>query len=294
MTILHRAAVLLLLCGAVVVRTGAAPQTPSDDTSRELARLKAEKFPLVDYHTHLKEGLTLDDVLMRSREYGIKAGIAINGGLSFPINTDAGLEPFLTQMKGQPVYVAFQAEGREWVRLFSRKTLERFDYIFTDSMTWTDDQGKRMRLWIDREVGTIEDPQKFMDQLVDRTVKILNEEPIDIYVNPTFLPNQISSRYDELWTNARIERVVSALRANGIALEINNRYQIPSAAVIRRAHDAGIKFACGTNNSGPQDLGRMEYCLRMIRECALTPEDMWTPPKDGQKAIQRKPLNSNQ
>ena len=28
-------------------------------------------------------------------------------------------------MKGKPVFVAFQAEGREWVRLFTRKTLER-------------------------------------------------------------------------------------------------------------------------------------------------------------------------
>jgi hypothetical protein len=34
----------------------------------------------------------------------------------------------------------------------------------------------------------------------------------------------------------------------------------------------------------------MEYCIEMIRTCGLTWQDMWVPPADGQKAVQRKPL----
>lgn len=249
---------------------------------------QAVGFPLADYHTHLKEGLQLADILRRDRELGIKSGVAVNGGLSFPINTDAGLESFLREMQGQPVFVAFQAEGREWVRLFSRPTLQRFDYIFTDAMTWSDDKGNRMRLWIDREVPPIADAQKFMNMLVDRTVQIISEEPIDLYVNPTFLPNQISARYDELWTPQRMDRVIGALRDHGVGLEINNRYMIPSAAFIRKARAAGVKLACGTNNSGPHDLGRLEYCISMIRQVGLAAADMWTPPAEGFKAIQRR------
>jgi hypothetical protein len=271
------------------VQAEAAPPAV-DRTYRELLRLSGANYPVVDYHTHLKEALTLDDVLRRWRTQGIYAGVAVNGGLTFPVNTDAGLDAFLREMRGQPVFVAMQAEGREWVRLFSRQMLERFDYVFTDSMTWTDDHGKRMRLWIDREVVTIADAQAFMGMLVDRTVRILNEEPIDIYVNPTFLPNQLAAQYDELWTADRMDRVIAALRSNGIAAEINNRYRIPSAAFIKRARAAGVKFACGTNNTGAQDLGRMEYCLDMIRDCDLTWQDLWVPPADGQKAVQRKPL----
>lgn len=288
MVLLYMALATLFVAQA----TGAGP-SPDDRISQELGRLRAAGFPLLDCHTHLKEGLTLDEVLRRQRELGIKAGIAINGGLSFPVSTDAGLEPFLQEMKGKPVYVAFQAEGREWVRLFSRPTLERFDYIFTDAMTWTDDQGHRMRLWIDGEVPPITDAQRFMDMLVERTVRIVSEEPIDIYVNPTFLPSQISSRYDELWTPERMTRVITALRANGVALEINNRYMIPSTAFIRRARDAGVKLACGTNNTGAKDLGRMEYCIQTIRDLGLTPADMWTPPAEGGKAIQRKRARSD-
>ncbi len=244
----------------------------------------------VDYHVHAKGDLPLDEALKRSRETGIYYGIAINGGLSFPIANDAGLEPFLKEMEGKPAYKAFQAEGREWVRLFSKATLERFDYVFTDSMTWTDDKGRRMRLWIAEDVGTIADPEHFMELLVDRAVGIFAREPIDIYVNPTYIPDQLAAQYDRLWTPARMKRIVDGLAANGIAMEINNRRRIPSAAFIRLAKQAGVKFACGTNNAGAADLGRNEYCTEVIRDHDLRPEHFWTPPADGQKAVQRRPL----
>ena len=111
-------------------------------------------------------------------------------------------------MKGQPCFVAMQAEGREWTQMFSAKAAALFDYIFTDSMTWTDNHGRRMRLWIPEEVGTIADPQEFMDTLVDRAVGILEHEPIDIYANPTFLPAVLANDYDRLWTAERMERVI--------------------------------------------------------------------------------------
>jgi hypothetical protein len=245
---------------------------------------------LVDYHVHAKGGLTLDDALRRSRETGIYYGIAINGGFGQPAENDADLEAFLREMDGKPAYKAFQAEGREWVRLFSRTTLAKFDYVFTDSMTWTDDAGKRMRLWIPEEVGVIGDAQRFMDTLVDRTVGILTNEPIDIYVNSTFIPDQLAARYDALWTPARMTKIVDGLAANGVAMEINNRRRIPSAAFITLAKQAGVKFTCGTNNAGAGDLGRNQYCAEMIRVCDLRPENLWTPPAEGAKAVQRKPL----
>jgi histidinol phosphatase-like PHP family hydrolase len=129
-----------------------------------------------------------------------------------------------------------------------------------------------------------------MDTLVSRAVGIFTNEPIDIYVNPTFIPAVLQKDYDRLWTPARMKAIVDGLAANGIAMEINNRYRIPSAAFVRLAKQAGVKFACGTNNTGAADLGRNEYCIEMIRECGLQPEHFWMPPGDGKKAVQRKPL----
>ena len=51
-------------------------------------------------------------------------------------------------MKDQPCYVVPQGEGREWMTLTSPKSVARFDYCFTDAMTFRDDAGRRLRLWI--------------------------------------------------------------------------------------------------------------------------------------------------
>ncbi len=109
-----------------------------------------------------------------------------------------------------------------------------------------------------------------MDQLVDNIVKVVSTEPIDIHVNPTYLPAEIADQYDELWTDERIDKVVKALAESGVALEINNRFKIPSATIIKKAKEAGVKFTFGTNNGGAEDLGRMEYGIDMVHECGLT------------------------
>ncbi len=139
-----------------------------------------------------------------------------------------------------------------------------------------DDQGRRMRLWINSEVPEIKDPAAFMDMLVDRTVKILSTEPIDVYVNPTFLPDAIAKDYDTLWTEARMQKVVDAAARRGIAIEINSRYKLPRAAFLRLAKAAGCKFTFGTNN-GDRDVGRLDYCFQMINEIGLKWQDIWVP-----------------
>jgi len=172
--------------------------------------------------------------------------------------------------------------------MFSPGTIARFDYVFTDSMTWTNDAGRRMRLWMPNEVE-IGDKQAFMDMLVARTVGILTNEPVDLYVNPTFLPAAIAAEYDALWTDERMDRVIQAAVASGVAIEINARYKLPSEKFIRRAKAAGAKFSFGTNN-GDRDLGDLAYSRLMARRCNLTREDFFVPKPDGQKPVQRKGL----
>jgi hypothetical protein len=150
----------------------------------EIVRLASANYPMVNYHVHLKGDLTLEKALALSRQSGVFYGIAVNCGLNFPVTNDAGIYQYLDQVKGQPAFIAMQAEGREWVNMFSPEARAKFDYVFTDAMTIVDDQGKRMRLWIKNEVPDITDKEAFMDMLVDRTVKILKNEPIDLHVNP--------------------------------------------------------------------------------------------------------------
>ncbi len=248
------------------------------------AELQRTGFPLIDYHIHLKGDLTLEKALEYSRKNGVFYGIAANCGLKFPITDDRGINEYIEKMKGQPCFVGMQAEGREWPTLFSKEAIAKFDYVFTDAMTIVDHRGRRARLWMPEEVD-VPDKQAFMELLVRTIEQILDNEPIDIYVNPTYLPDVLIEEYDALWTPERLKRVIDATTRNRVAIEISNRLKLPKADFIRQAKKAGIKFTVGTNNIDSK-LGQEEYALRMIRECDLKPSDMFLPKPDGKKPIQ--------
>jgi len=250
-----------------------AKMSHEDMLVQRIDSLNKAGFNITDYHAHLKGGLTMEQVLEHSAKTGIKYGVAVNGGLGFPVHNDSALSAYYHSMKNYPVFQGMQAEGREWVNLFSPDSVALFDYVFTDAMTFTDSKGRRNRLWI-KEEAFVDDPEEFMEYLVNQIETILSNEKVNIYVNPTFLPDTLKSRYDELWTPDRMKRVVNALKENGIAMEINSRLMLPSSAFIKMAKDAGVKFTMGTNNTNA-DLGYLEYGLNMINECGLKPADFW-------------------
>jgi len=262
-----------------------------DSIMKVIDLLNEQIFPLIDFHGHLKGGLTMDQACQHARNNGYNYGIAANCGLKFPVTSDATLNAYLDAINKEPVFKVMQCEGREWVTLFTPAAVARFDYIFTDAMTWTDDKGRRLRLWIPEETF-VDDEQKFMDMLTGKIEAIMSNEPVDIYVNPTFLPAKIAADYDRLWTPERMDRVIKVLKNNDVALEINARYKIPSLAFLRRAKDAGVKFTFGTNNTTNNDLGRLEYCLEAIKDLGLTADDIFIPRPAKEKKVMKSGLPS--
>lgn len=244
---------------------------------QRISELKAAGYDIVDYHAHLKGGLTMEELLDHSKKTGIRYGVAFNAGIGFPITDDANLLENYKKYKDYPVYMAMQAEGREWVTMFSKESISTFDYVFTDAMTWTDNKGRRMRLWMPEEVF-VDDKDDFMEQLVAKIVEVMENEPIDIYVNSTFLPDVLQAEYNALWTEARMDKVIHAASENHIAIEINARYKIPSATFIKRAKSAGVKFSMGTNNAD-RELGTLDYAIEMVAVCDLKPGDFFKPKK---------------
>jgi len=258
-----------------------------DDLYTTVFRLSEQTFPLADFHVNLRDGWTLEEALKESRRLGIQYGIAVNCGIGSSITDDKSAREFLATMKDQPVFVGMQGEGREWANTFSPEIIAEFDYVIANAMTFTDEGGKRMRIWLDDEVGEISDKQQFMDMIVDRNVKILNDEPIDILANPTFLPTALATDYDALWTPERMGKVIEAAKMNRVAIEINNRYRIPSPAFIKLAKQAGLKFAFGADNEN-SEIGRSEYCFQMINECGIEARHIFMPALEGEKPIQRR------
>lgn len=246
-----------------------------DEQKDDIIKLHQEDFPVLDYHIHIKGDLTYETAARHSRKVGINYAIAPNCGIGFHITDDAGVIAFLDSMRSQSFTLAMQAEGREWFTTFSPAVRNEFDYVFTDAMTFTDSKGRRTRLWIPTDTW-IENEQEYMDLIVDKICGVL-QEPMDVYVNSCFLPDQMADRYDEFWTEARMNKFVEAMAKSGKALEINARYNIPNKAIIQKAKEAGVKFTFGTNNAGADDLGLMEYCIQIKNEFGITANDMYKP-----------------
>jgi hypothetical protein len=247
-----------------------------DEQNDDIIRLSQQNFPTIDEHLHLKGSLTAEDVEALTRKYGITYGIAPNCGKNFPVTADEDIYNWLDTTKHHLFLLPMQAEGREWLEMFSPQAVQKFDYVFTDAMTWTDDKGRRMRIWIPEETF-VDNKQHFMDLLVERAYGIISSEPINVHVNPTFLPDKLMPEYDALWTEARMTKVIDACVAKGVAIEINCRYRIPSQKFIQLAKDKGAKFTIGTNNGGKEDVGKLEYAVEIIKACGLTKENMWIP-----------------
>jgi Histidinol phosphatase and related hydrolases of the PHP family len=244
-----------------------------DETTDHIIKLHQENFPVLDYHVHLK-GLTAEQAATQARKYGINYALAPNCGIGFPITNDEEVIQYIEAMEGQPFIQAMQGEGREWPVTFSKEVRDQFDYVFTDAMTFTDTKGRRTRLWIPEEVF-IEDEQQYMDLIVQKIVDVM-QEPMDVYVNPNYLPDVMNDRYDEFWTDDRMDKVIAAMVSTGKVLEINHRYEIPNKAFIQKAKDAGLKLTFGTNNADG-DFGKLEYCIQMKEACGITAADMYKP-----------------
>jgi len=258
---------------------------PVDEQNDEIIRLQQQDFPVIDWHVHAKGGLTMEAAHALSMNYGINYGVGPNaygpmtegeGGYGTMYTGDDDLGEYYETVKDMPFLRGVQGEGRKWSYSFSDSLLSKFDYLYTDAMTIVDHKGRLTRTYRPEEVIMDIPADEYMKMLVNQMEKILTEEPADIFANAFYIPDTLSAKYDEYWNDTRIERILKVMKHNGIALEISARYQIPGRKIIKKAKEMGLKFTFGTNNMGT-GFGRLEYCTQMIKECGITPQDMWYP-----------------
>ena len=265
---------------AADARNEADVMPPIDEQSDHIIRYQQKDFPVIDWHVHLKGGLTKEQAHAMSMNYGINYGVAPNageGGVGRMLADDAEVRSYYDEVKNHPFLFGVQGEGRKWTQTFSQEALGIFDYLFTDAMTIIDHKKRNARIYRAEEVirdGVTLD--QYMEQIVDQTVKILTNEPADIFANATYIPDDMNPDYDKYWTAERVDRVLDVMQQNNIALEISARYKIPSFDIIKEAKKRGLKFTFGTNNVDA-NFGRLEYCFEAVEECGLTVEDMWFP-----------------
>ncbi len=241
--------------------------------------LAAEQLPRVDLHAHIhgegKSAVSLKpaEVVALGKKLDVRFGVLAEGGCRGDIHDDATLSEFTDSMQGLPLWRGLQVYGFDWQNCLSKEVRSRLDYVAADALVFPDRNGKSIMLWLPDV--TFADADDFMTRYVDYNVRVLSQ-PIQIWANPTYLPERLKSNYDALWTPERMKRVIDAAVKNGVAIEINAHFQIPSAKFIRLAKASGAKFSIGSNQHA-QGIGEIDFCLQRAKECGLTARDFYIP-----------------
>ena len=238
----------------------------------------ARGITLVDWHLHIRGGMTPEMAAARERSSGIRSTAMENHGREWEIFDNARLRAFAAKAKavkvnGHSLPVGIQVNDRDWFRQIDAETRAQFDYILADTMIMGKLPGGRdNRLWL---VKKVDDAEAWMNEYMAHNLRIL-DEPISILANPTYLPEPLAGDYDRLWTEERMRQLIAKAVERGIALEIQAGSPYPRPKFLRLAKAMGAKFSFGTNNFDPRpkDLARW---LEAITWLDLRAEDIWQP-----------------
>lgn len=251
--------------------------------------LSPEGWPLVDLHVH-PDNSTLAAITALSQERGVVFGMVEHAGTKenvYPrvLSTDAELLDWTTALAGQGVFKGVQAEWTDWAVGFSTQALGTLDYVLTDTMTFPGPDGRRMKLW-EKEAVLDANPERFMDHYVDWHLQILEQSPLDVLANVSWIPTPFAERYKALWTEARMAKVIEAFVRHGIAMEISAGFQLPRLRFLREAKAAGVRFCFGSNGRYPA-MGKLDYALQCARDLELTAAHLWLPEGNGPRGARR-------
>lgn len=243
--------------------------------------LETRGLTLTDFHIHIRGGMTPQMAAIRQGAGGIKSCVLENFGREWPLKNSSDLDAFITNcrkvhIEGKPIRVGIQVNDRDWYQQIDRATFARLDYALADTMIMgVTKEGKPRRLW-NRDV-VIDDPNAWMREYMQHNLRIL-DEPISILANPTYLPKCIAHLYDTLWTDQRMEKIITKAIEKGVALEVQLETKFASERFLRKAKQMGAVFSFGSNNFTPKTK-QVQNWLTAVRLLNPQQKDILTHPK---------------
>jgi histidinol phosphatase-like PHP family hydrolase len=236
-------------------------------------------FPLIDLHVHTTKTFTIEKILEIGERNHVKFGI-VEHPTPWALKNDDDLHNYIQNLRKYPVYIGLQPTYLGWRKNYSAELISQVDYILMDPQMVPQGNGETWRIW---EFDTyIDDTEDFMKRYMDYSLEVLNNEPINIFGWPLFLPVCIARDYYKLWTEERMQQILTALKDRNIAVEINDMSHTPHAEFILKAKSQGIKFTFGSDSRN-ENVGRLVYCKQIAEKCNLVENDFYVPVIDGKK-----------
>ncbi len=230
-------------------------------------------FPLYDLHVHMAKGFSIEQIVGIAEKRKVRFGVVEHPAFGI-IKDDADLRKYLERLRQFPVLIGLQPVNLGWSKKFSPELLGQVDYVLMDPQTIPLGNGQFMHIW---EFNTyVEDTDEFMERYMAYSLQILRDEPINIFGWPLFLPVCIARDYYTLWTEDRMQQLITAARKRNIAFEINDMSHTPHEQFIRMAKEQGLKFTFGSD-ARDNHAGQLAFCRRMAQKCNLKAEDLYIP-----------------
>ena len=237
--------------------------------------------------THSDGALSPEELVARATSRGVRPGIAdhVSHDVQSAVKSVEAVGDYLDSLESLGEAVARGGEFC-WHDTLWRELPASLVRRFTHRVGSLHAVQLRDGAWVhmfQRKLPTGLEPQPYMDDHVASLERFAAEMPADILAHPTLLPLPFRGiPLEELWTEAREERAVRALRRAGIAFEISNRYR-PHERFVRRAHAAGVRLSLGSDGHSEQQVADVAFPLAMARAIGARDEDLYDPLTHGSK-----------
>jgi histidinol phosphatase-like PHP family hydrolase len=242
----------------------------------------------VDCHAHttMSDGqLTVEEVVALGRERGVRPSVSdhISRDAYHAIDSVDAVRTYLDTLDRYDVLRGgeFCWHDSLW-REIPDELAARFTHRIGSLHAITLANGTLIHAF-SRRVPDDLDPDVYMDAHVENLERFAREMPVDILAHPTLLPLPFRTRnLEELWTEEREQRAVTALKGAGIAFEISNRYR-PHERFVRRAVDAGVRISLGSDGHTEEQVGDLAAPLALARSLGVADANLYDPLRHGSR-----------
>lgn len=237
-------------------------------------------------HTSMSDGaLDVDGLVARALARGVRPGVAdhISRDVAGSIKSVEGVEAYLDTLDEYPVLRGgeFCWHDSLW-REIPDSLVARFTHRVGSLHAIHLPDGTLVHAF-GRRVPDGLKPDAYMDAHLAEVDRFTSEMPVDILAHPTLLPIALRSiPLEELWTEAREERLVDALHDAGIAFEVSNRYK-PHERLVRRAFDRGVRISLGSDGHSADQVANVEWPLQLTRRIGIPDADLYDPTVHGSR-----------
>jgi histidinol phosphatase-like PHP family hydrolase len=237
------------------------------------------------HSTHSDGALTVAELVTRAAALGTRPSVADHISRDAPTDVDspAAVERYLDDLDRYPVLRSgeFCWHDALW-RELPPSTVRRFSHRVGSLHSIRLADGRWVRAF-SHELPPALTSAIYMKAHVASLEAMAKEMPVDILAHPTLVPPPMR-RMDphELWSERMESRAVKALRKAGIAFEISARYP-PHERLVRRAVDAGVRLALGSDGHGPEQVANVAAPLAMARRIGVPDAELYDPARHGSR-----------